>query len=51
MEFKLMNKIIKSEILKLMKQPEYMCDQYKQQYNRGWNDALKELCKKLNIEL
>ena len=46
-ERKFLLKIIKA----LLKPVDYMSDQYKQQYNKGWNDALKALCEELNIEL
>ena len=47
MERKFLLKIIKS----LLKPTDYMSDQYKQQYNKGWNDALKTFCKELNIDI
>lgn len=37
-------------ITELIKKPDYMGDGYAKIYRAGWNDALKELCNKLDIK-
>lgn len=44
-------KIITTVIKKLIKKQEYMANQYTKQYIEGWNNALIQLCKELNIEI